>query len=344
LQLDVGLPKSRHRTGVGMTASQVLLNDVLATLWPLTALLGIAAAVVALRGRRLWRGLAVLFACAVLFQVHTFAQPSPILGAILLGALIAALVPFKGITSESARSDRQAWTHSWRARPALVVTSVASVVVYGLGDLVSGLLHDGYSYRDQWISELTAFGSPVRLLMVTAILVHGLLLVAFGVGIRRSADRRSLRWVGGLLILAGAIGFPTHTVFAMSSRWMTPGFNDTMHAILSLAFSLMMFAAVALSAVAYPGWFRLCSIATIPILVGFGAASSVAIQGIKQNSTLWAGGFERITAYTYFAWLIVLSVTATRRSLDHGRPHVRSGMHVSGDGDNRPATTERSVA
>jgi hypothetical protein len=31
--------------------------------------------------------------------------------------------------------------------------------------------------------------------MVTAILVHGLLLVAFGIGIWRLADRKSLRWL-----------------------------------------------------------------------------------------------------------------------------------------------------
>jgi hypothetical protein len=197
-------------------------------------------------------------------------------------------------------------------RKALLAAAIASVLVYGLGDLASGLLYDGYSYRDQWISELTAFGSPVRPLMVTTILVHGLLLLKFGVGIRRLADRKSLSGVGLLLIVAGVIGLPTHTVFAMSSRWMTAGFNDTMHASLSLVFGLVVFVAVALSAVAYPGWFRLYAIATISILVGFGAASSVAIQGIEQNFTPWAGGFERINAYAYFAWLVVLAVTVHR--------------------------------
>ena len=200
----------------------------------------------------------------------------------------------------------------------LLVAGIRSVVVYGLGDLTSGLLYNGYSYRDQWISELTAFGSPVRSLMVTAILLHGLLLLAFGVGISRSADRRSLRWVGLLLIVAGVIGLPTHTAFAMSSRWMTTGFNDTMHASLSLVFGLVVFVAVALSAVAYPGWFRLYAIATIPVLVGFGTASSVAIRGIERNFTPLAGAFERINAYAYFAWLIVLAVTV-HRSLDQGR-------------------------
>jgi hypothetical protein len=165
----------------------------------------------------------------------------------------------------------------------LIIAAIASVVVYGLGDLASGLLYDGYSYRDQWISGLSAFGSPVRSLIVTAILLHGLLLLAFGVGIWQFGDRESLHWVGLLLMVAGVIGFPTHAVFAMSSRWMTAGLNDTIHASLSLAFGLVVFVGVALSAVAYSGWFWLYAIATILIFVGFGAASSVAIQGIEQN-------------------------------------------------------------
>ena len=203
----------------------------------------------------------------------------------------------------------------------LLVAAIASVAVYGLGDLASGLLYDGYSYRDQWISELTAFGSPVRPLMVTAILLHGLLLAAFGVGIWRSADRSGLSWVGLLLFVAGMIGFPTHTAFAMSSRWMARGLNDTIHASLSAAFSLIVFAAVALSAVAYRGWFRAYAIATLSILVGFGAASSLALQGLEQNATPWAGAFERINAYAYFSWIVALAVTTLRQTPVVGQRH-----------------------
>jgi hypothetical protein len=215
----------------------------------------------------------------------------------------------------------------WRSRTAtkaLLVAGIVAVGVYALGDLLSGLLYEGYSYRDQAISELAAFGSPVRPLMVAAILVHGLLLVAFGVGVWRSGDRRSLRWVGLLLVAAGLVGFPTHTVFAMSSRWMEGGFNDTMHIILSGVFSLFVFVAVALSAVAYRGWFRLYSIVTLVVLIGFGGAASIAIRGIEENLTPWAGGFERINAYAYFAWLVVLAVTVIRRSL--GQVSLEEGV------------------
>lgn len=195
----------------------------------------------------------------------------------------------------------------------LLMAAFVAVGLYGIGDLVSGLLYDGYSYRDQAISELTAFGSPVRPLMVAVILVHGLLVLAFGVGVYRAADQRSLRWIGLLLITAGLIGFPTHTVFAMSSRWMEGGFNDTMHIILSGVFSLLVFAAMILAAIAHSGWFRIYSIATLVVVVSFGGASAFAMRGIAINVTPWAGGFERINAYAYFAWLVVLALTVIDR-------------------------------
>ena len=80
----------------------------------------------------------------------------------------------------------------------LLMAGIAAVVVYVIGDLLSALLYNGYSYLDQAISELSAFGSPVRPLMVTVILIHGLLVLAFGVGVLRASSRRSLSWVGGL--------------------------------------------------------------------------------------------------------------------------------------------------
>jgi len=198
---------------------------------------------------------------------------------------------------------------------ALLIAGIAAVVVYAIGDVVSSLLYNGYSAKDQAISELSAFGSPVRPLMVTAILIHGVLLVLFGIGILRVADRRSVRWLGCLLLAIGAVGFPTHTVWPMSSRGMATGFNDTMHIALSAAFSLFVVVAIALSAVAYRGWFRRYALTTIVVILGFGMAAALAIRGIEQNNTPWAGGFERVNAYVYFAWLVALAVILMRRRL-----------------------------
>ena len=207
----------------------------------------------------------------------------------------------------------------------LLVGGIAAVVLYGIGDLSSGLLYDGYSFRDHAISELSAFGSPVRYSMVTMIVMHSLLVTAFGVGVWRSADRASLRWTGISLIGAGLVGFPTHTIFAMSSRGMEAGFNDTMHIVLSGVFSVFVFAAVVLVAVAYRGWFRAFTVATLLALAGFGGAASFAMRGFAEDETPWVGGFERINAYAYFAWLVVLALVQMRRIDPVEAQH---GVHV----------------
>jgi hypothetical protein len=112
-----------------------------------------------------------------------------------------------------------------------------------------------------------------------------------------------------------------HPFFPMASRW---SFTDTpMHGTLSVVWGLIISVAVALSAVAYPGWFRPYSIVTLVVMIGFGMASGIVIQGIEQNDTPWAGAFERVNAYVLMAWLVVLAVTVMRRSLNQARPENR---------------------
>jgi hypothetical protein len=203
----------------------------------------------------------------------------------------------------------------------LLVSGIAAGAVYVAGDVLSGLFYEGYSFKNQWISELTASGSPVRPLMLGVMTVYGLLGAALAVGIWRSAGRsRSLRWVGPLLITAAAVGFFTHVVFPMGSRGMEPSFSDTMHMTMSMAWGVFTFAAMILAAVAYRGWFRLYSILTVVVMLGFGVASSIAIQGIEENITPLAGTFERVNAYSLSVWFIVIATTVMRRSLQDATP------------------------
>ncbi len=187
-----------------------------------------------------------------------------------------------------------------------------AVVIYGVGDAVSGLLYTGYSFRDQAISELTAFGSTVRPIMMTIMLVHGGLLVAFGVGLLRSARSAGLRWTGALLSAANLVTLPTHTVWAMSSRGMQTGINDTFHAQTTIAFSLFVGSAIILSAIAIRGWFRLFALVTLALIIGFGLAASEAMTGLADDDTPWAGAYERINCYAYFLWLVACGFCSSR--------------------------------
>ena len=209
------------------------------------------------------------------------------------------------------------WWHSPRVKKALILAAIPAVGVYAIGDVLSAILYDGYSLADQAISELSAFGSPVRPLMVTAILAQSVLLLTFSIGLLRAARRRTALWWVGAIGVAGfvVVGIPNHTFWAMSSRDMATGFNDTMHITLSLVFTVFVVAQMVLSAVAYRGWFRLYALATLAVAIMFGMASGLAMRGIEENDTPWAGAFERINAYAYFAWLVVLAVTVVRHEL-----------------------------
>jgi len=248
----------------------------------------------------------------------------------------------------SAESGREMMSRAWRGRPAtkaLLVAGIVAAAVYAVGDVFSGLLYEGYSFKDQAISELSAYGSPVRPLMLTVLTAHGLLGAAFSVGLWRSGDRtRALRWTGAFLLAAGAVGLILHPFFPMSSRGMEFGFNDTMHQILTGVWGLPVSPAVVFAAVAYRGWFRLYSIVSLVVMMVFGWLAMTAMEGVGENvPTPWAGGFERINAYVLMAWLVVLAVTVMRRLSRDVTPETADTDRTAGT-DMEAQTKEPAMA
>jgi hypothetical protein len=94
---------------------------------------------------------------------------------------------------------------------------------------------------------------------------------------------------------------------------MKPRFNDTMHIVLTMAFGLLVFGAVAASAVAIRGWSRLYAIASLAIIMLFAGLTGPLMRELGNNlPTPWLGAFERINAYTTFAWMVMLAVVLIR--------------------------------
>ena len=122
--------------------------------------------------------------CEVTFASGVPCAASRALAAGGVGARCKRRIVWRSDATLVARtSDEQGPAHGGnRRRP----------VMYVIGDILSSFLYEGYSYLDQAISELGAFGSPVRPFMVTVILIHGLLVLTFGVGVLRATHRRSL--------------------------------------------------------------------------------------------------------------------------------------------------------
>jgi hypothetical protein len=218
--------------------------------------------------------------------------------------------------------------HGRTTRRLLLWAGIAAVVVYAVGDLVSGLVYDGYSFRDQAISELSADGSPVRPLAVTWIGLHNVLGIAFAVGIWRSAaGNRALKWTAGFSLAAGVVTAPLHPFFPMSSRGMESGVNDTMHPVLTMAFGVCIVGAVAASAVAFHGWFRFYAIASLVVIVAFAGLTGPLLSDVANNlPTPWLGAFERVNAYATFAWMVGLALVLLRRT---GTEPPGGGTHGS---------------
>jgi hypothetical membrane protein len=195
-------------------------------------------------------------------------------------------------------------------RKVLLICGILSPVLYALSDMVAGMQWEGYSFRDQTISELGAIGAPSRPLFTVLLLVVYGLMVAFGVGIWKAAvTNRRLQVAGGLLIGVGVMALTVGPFVAMRLRGTEQGFAGTMHLVEGMVAMLMIFTAMGIAATTFGTRFRLYTIATIVLALGFGAWSGFGAPRIVQGlATPWVGVKERIFWYGYQSWYIVLAL------------------------------------
>ena len=200
------------------------------------------------------------------------------------------------------------------ARRIFLLCGVLSPVLYALADLLAGLSWEDYSFRDQTISELGAVGAPSSTLFSALLIPTYVLLVAFGVGVWQVADgRRRLRISGGLLIAFGVIALTLGPFVAMRPRGTDQGVAGALHLIEGGLEMIILLAAMGLAAMALGRRFRLYTIATVVLMVAFGAWSAMEIPQVEAGlTTSWVGVKERIYWYAYQLWFIGLALTLLR--------------------------------
>jgi len=204
-------------------------------------------------------------------------------------------------------------------RRFLLLCGVFSPFLYAVADALAGMRWQGYRFRDQVISELAAIGAPSRPLFSFLLIVVYLLLVAFGVGVWQSAgNNRRLRVVAGLLVGLGVLALTVGQFVPMQARGTEQGLTGTLHLVEGAVAMLLVMAAMGLAATIFGGRFRIYTIATIALVVAFGAWSSMDVPRIEAGMTTpWAGVIERVFWYAYQLWFAVLALTLLcRRSGD----------------------------
>jgi hypothetical protein len=202
-------------------------------------------------------------------------------------------------------------------RKILLVCGVLSSLLYVAMNIFVAMQWEGYSSASQTVSELSAIGAPTRSLWVVPAAFYTVLVTAFGWGVLKSAGRiRALRVVGSLIVAYGALGLvwpfaPMHLREALAAGGGT--LSDTMHLVLGSVTVLLMLLAIGFGAVAFGRRFRLYSVASLVVLVAFGALTFLDAPRVAANlSTPWVGVWERINIGVFLLWVVVLATTVLR--------------------------------
>ena len=217
-------------------------------------------------------------------------------------------------------------------RRVLFACGIASSLLYVIMNIIAPLQYPGYSVLSQSVSELSAIGAPSRPLWIRLGFVYDVLIIAFGLGIWRSAGHnRPLRVVGGLLAASGAIGF----VWApMHIRGEGFSLTDTVHIVVSAVWVLLSLTSLGFGAAAFGRRFAVYSIASLVIQLALGTWVGMQGPDVAANlATPWLGFVQRINIAVFMLWVAVLAVRLMRAD-------AVTAPRASGE----PRTARRSMA
>ena len=196
-------------------------------------------------------------------------------------------------------------------RKLLLLCGILSALLYVPVVELAATRWPGYSPASQTVSELIGIGAPTRPLVLPLFIVYSLLVYAFGAGLwLSSGPERALRVAAVGVIGKEVLGLIV-TIFApIHLRGVGGTLTDTMHGLLTLVGVVFMVLGVGFAAKAFGTRFRLYSIATIVIVVGFGIRTGLDQPRLAANlPTPGMGTYERICIYAYLLWVVVLAIT-----------------------------------
>jgi drug/metabolite transporter (DMT)-like permease len=204
-------------------------------------------------------------------------------------------------------------------RRFLLGCGIVSSVWYVITDLIGTLRYPGYSYADQWFSELTAQGAPTRPLMIALNEIpYNLLVLACAAGVRESAGRkRAGRITADGLAGFSVFGFVTGVFFPMPTREAAAAgegtLRNTMHIPGTIVMSLSLVLAMVFGSTLLRKRFRYYSYGTIlAVFVGAFLAGRQAPQIAANQPTPWGGIYERMNIYPTMLWVAVLAIGLLR--------------------------------
>jgi len=224
-------------------------------------------------------------------------------------------------------------------RQVLLGCGVAASLLYVAMNLLGAMVWPGYSLTAQAISELGAIEAPARPLMVALGFVWDTLMIAFGVGVWRSAGRKPiLRVVGALLVGLGVFGLTAPLTSMHQREVLAAGgatLTDTLHLVAAGIGSFFFLLTVGLGAAAFGPRFRVYSIGTILVMLVFGTLAALDGPRVQANlPTPWLGVTERTMFFSALLWFAVLALVLLRTHGEGTEPEPK-GRELASPGRRR---------
>jgi len=221
------------------------------------------------------------------------------------------------MTTASARCDMAHVVPDESGRSTLRRALLACGVLYSLlyvfsNDVVAATRYEGYSRMSQAISELSATSAPTKPFLTALLPIFTALLMAFGIGVWKSAQGSRALHVTGALLSAHAATAPIWVLFPMTTReemGATMPVNDLGHLLLSAVAIAFILAQMGFGGAALGKRFRSYSLVSAATVVVFGALTGIASREMPTGEpTPWLGLVERVS---FGAWLLWISMLAS---------------------------------
>ncbi len=130
-----------------------------------------------------------------------------------------------------------------------------------------------------------------------------------------------IRVVAGLVVGLGVLALTVGQFAPMRPRGTVQGLTGALHLGEGMVAVLMVVAAMGAAATALGRRFRFYTIATIAVMLAFGAWSGIEAPRIEAGlATPWVGVKERIFWYAYQSWFAVLALILLRRETGSREP------------------------
>lgn len=213
-------------------------------------------------------------------------------------------------------------------RRALLACGILASLWYAVINVIVPGQWSGYDPASQTISELSAVGAPSRTLWNILCAPYSVLMLAFAIGVQKSAtDNRRLRRAANLLLCYSLLGLfwpfvPMHLRTTLAAGGAT--ISDTLHIAFGAITEIIYLIALGLAAFSLGRVFRWYCLATFATLLVFGLLTFIAAPGVGANQpTPLIGVWERINIGVFLLWVIVLAfrLMVTKRSPRHEPGH-----------------------